>query len=216
MEPIQGRGGEIVPPLDFLRLLRKICDTHKILLLLDEIYTGLNRTGALFACEHFGVVPDVICLGKGLTSGFPLSACVGRSDIMDAWPSSNGEALHTSTFLGNPLGCAMALASLEQHAKPELAAHVRERGSWLKAALRGLHAPQVVDVRGVGLLVGVELALDGAVVNGLVKRALRDGLILLQSGPKGNVLSFSPPFAISDEEIAFTVGRIGEYLAREF
>jgi len=213
VEPIQGRGGEIVPPPDFLRMLRAICDTHKILLILDEIYTGFNRTGALFACEHSGVVPDVICLGKGLTSGFPLSACVGRSDIMDAWPASIGEALHTSTFLGNPLGCAMALASLEQHAKPELTSHVRERGERLKAALRAMHAPHVLDVRGMGLLVGLELDLDGAVVNDLVKRALRDGLILLQSGPRGDVLAFTPPFAISDEEIAFTVARVGKYLA---
>lgn len=212
VEPIQGRGGEIVPPLDFLRLLRTICDSHKILLILDEIYTGLNRTGALFACEHFGVVPDIICVGKGLTSGFPLSACVGRSDIMDAWPESMGEALHTSTFLGNPLGCAMALASLEQHAKPELAAHVRQRGRRLKAALQGISSPHVVDVRGVGLLTGLELDLDGAAVNDVVKRGLRDGLILLQSGPAGNVLGFSPPFQISDEEIAFTVERLAEYL----
>ena len=216
VEPIQGRGGEIVPPLDFLRMLRTICDTHKILLILDEIYTGFNRTGALFACEHSGVVPDVICLGKGLTSGFPLSACVGRSDIMDAWPESNGEALHTSTFLGNPLGCAMALASLEQHAKPELATHVRERGVRLKAALRELRSPHIVDIRGMGLLVGMELDLDGAALNGLVKRALRDGLILLQSGPAGNVLSFTPPFAISDEEIALTVQRLGEYLGEKW
>jgi len=213
VEPIQGRGGEIVPPPNFLRMLRTICDRHKILLILDEIYTGFNRTGALFACEHSGVVPDVICLGKGLTSGFPLSACVSRSAVMDAWPASAGEALHTSTFLGNPLGCAMALASLEQHAKPELAAHVRERGDRLQAALRAMHAPHVLDVRGMGLLVGLELDLDGAVVNELVKRALRDGLILLQSGPRGDVLAFTPPFAISDEEIAFTVARVGEYLA---
>ena len=213
LEPIQGRGGEIVPPLDFLRLLRTICDTHKILLVLDEIYTGFNRTGALFACEHFGIVPDLICLGKGLTSGFPLSACVGRSDIMDAWPASNGEALHTSTFLGNPLGCAMALASLEQHAKPEVAVHVRERGKRLKAALREIASPHIVDVRGVGLLVGVELDLDGATVNGLVKQALTAGLILLQSGPEGNVLSFTPPFAISDEEIAWTVEQLRHSLA---
>ncbi|MCX6966736.1 MAG: aspartate aminotransferase family protein [Verrucomicrobia bacterium] len=214
VEPIQGRGGEIVPPTGFLRMLRTVCDEHKMLLIADEIYTGFNRTGALFACEHSGIVPDVICLGKGLTSGFPLSACVGRSAVMDAWPESTGEALHTSTFLGNPLGCAMALASLEQHAKPELAAQVRERGERVLAALRALHAPHVVDLRGEGLLIGLELDCDGARTNDLVKRALRDGLILLQSGPKGNVLAFTPPFAISDEEIAFTVKQIGEYLAK--
>jgi 4-aminobutyrate aminotransferase-like enzyme len=212
VEPVQGRGGEIIPPLDFLRMLRAVCDTHKILLVLDEIYTGFNRTGALFACEHFGVVPDLICLGKGLTSGFPLSACVGRSDIMDAWPESTGESLHTSTFLGNPVGCAMALTSLAEHEKPELAALVRERGRVLKRALREVRSPHIVEVRGIGLLVGLELDLDGAAVSELVKRALRDGLILLQSGPAGNVLAFTPPFAISDEEIAFVTGRLQEYL----
>src|SRR4029434_9711745 len=100
----------------------------KILLVLDEIYTGFNRTGALFACDHFDVIPDLVCLGKALTGGFPLSACVGRADLMDAWPLSAGEALHTSTFLGHPVGCAMALASLVQHADPKIATHVRERG----------------------------------------------------------------------------------------
>ena len=212
-EPIQGRGGEIVPPRGFLTLLRKIADAHNIPLVLDEIYTGFNRTGALFACDHEGVVPDVICLGKGLTSGFPLSACVGRAEIMDAWPQSNGEALHTSTFLGNPLGCAMALASLEQHARPETAALVMERGARLLAALRELRSPHITDLRGVGLLVGLEFDLDGAALNDLVKRALRDGLIFLQSGPKGNILAFTPPFAISDEEIAFAVGKVRGYLA---
>jgi 4-aminobutyrate aminotransferase-like enzyme len=212
-EPVQGRGGEIVPPDGFLQLLRQFADRHGILLVLDEIYTGLNRTGALFACEHSGVIPDVICLGKGLTSGFPLSACVGRAEVMDAWPQSNGEALHTSTFLGNPLGCAMALASLEQHARPEMAAHVKARGEQLLEALGGLHSPHIVELRGLGLLVGLELDLDGADANQLVKRALRDGLIFLQSGPAGNILAFTPPFAISDEEIAFTVGKLREYLS---
>ena len=94
-------------------MLRRICDEEKILLIADEIFTGFNRTGKLFACEHFGIAPDIICLGKGLASGFPISACVGRAHVMDAWPQSTGEALHTSTFLGNPAGCAMALASLK-------------------------------------------------------------------------------------------------------
>ena len=88
VEPVQGRGGEVVPPRDFLRLLRRICDEEKILLIADEIYTGFNRTGRLFACDHSGVVPDIVCLGKALTSGFPLSACVGRADVKDAWPES--------------------------------------------------------------------------------------------------------------------------------
>jgi 4-aminobutyrate aminotransferase-like enzyme len=111
VEPVQGRGGIQVPPGEFLPRLRKICDDHGALLILDEIYTGFGRTGKWFACEHTGVMPDLICLGKALTGGFPLSACVGRAELMDtAWPASRGEAIHTSTFLGHPVGCALAQA----------------------------------------------------------------------------------------------------------
>ena len=220
VEPIQGRGGCVVPPRDFLRLLRQVCDEHKILLIADEILTGFNRTGALFACEHSGVVPDIICVGKALSGGFPLSACVGRADIMDAWPASSGEALHTSTFLGNPLGCAMALASMKIHADPQTARTVRERGEKLKTALRAIHSPHIGDVRGAGLMLGVELIEPGknepatqfAIT--LVKRALRAGIILLADSPTANVLSFTPPFSISDEEIAFAAAWLERALAQ--
>ncbi|MEO8826903.1 MAG: aspartate aminotransferase family protein [Chthoniobacterales bacterium] len=217
VEPIQGRGGEIVPPRDFLTLLRQICDEHKILLILDEIYTGFNRTGKLFACEHFPVVPDIICLGKALTGGFPLAACVARSDIMDAWPLSGGEALHTSTFLGNPVGCAMALASIEEHIKPEIADQVRKTGRNLIQSLRAVKSPLIANVRGAGLMIGMELLnADGkpATVEAIhiVKRALTDGLLLLSGGPEGNVLSFTPPFAISEEEIRFVSAKLQEYV----
>jgi 4-aminobutyrate aminotransferase-like enzyme len=217
VEPVQGRGGCVVPPRDFLPMLRTICDSHKILLIADEIYTGFNRTGALFACDHFGVVPDLVCLGKALTSGFPLSACVGRADIMDAWPLSTGEALHTSTFLGNPLGCSMAIASLRQHAEPQLAKQVREGGAKIRAALQAISSPHVGHVRGLGLMLGVELIdRSGAPATELaikiVKRALSDGILLLADSPASNVLSFAPPFAISDEEISFAVSRLQEYL----
>ena len=208
VEPVQGRGGDIVPPRDFLRLLRQICDEEKILLVLDEIYTGLNRTGRLFACDHSEVVPDIICLGKALTSGFPLSACVGRAEVMDAWPESAGEALHTSTFLGNPLGCAMALASLREHAKPETGEKVRTAGRHLRAALRKISSPQIGDVRGIGLLVGVEVvgadgSPDAEAAAQCVTGALQDGILLLSGGRHGNVLSFSPPFDLAAEETDF-------------
>ena len=211
VEPVQGRGGCIVPPCEFLPMLRAICDAHKILLIADEIYTGFNRTGALFACDHSGTVPDLVCLGKALTGGFPLSACVGRADVMDAWPDSSGEALHTSTFLGNPLGCAMALASLNAHADPQVAAHVRERGAHFTAALAALH---LGEVRGPGLMLGIELVKadgqpDGERAIAIVKAALRAGLLLLTDGPAGNVLSFAPPFAIDDTETAFVAETLG-------
>jgi 4-aminobutyrate aminotransferase-like enzyme len=216
VEPIQGRGGIVVPPPDFLRMLRAVCDTHKILLIADEIYTGFNRTGALFACELSGVAPDVICLGKGMASGFPISACVARADVMDAWPESGGEALHTSTFLGNPLGCAMALESIRQHSDPALSAQVRETGAKFKAALKKIKSPRAGEVRGAGLMLGLEVIAssgspDGAFAAAAMKRGLRDGLIFLCDSPAGNVLAFTPPFAISDDEVAFVAAKIQEY-----
>ncbi len=219
VEPIQGRGGDIVPPKDFLRLLRRICDEEKILLVADEIYTGFNRTGRLFACDHFGIVPDIICLGKALTSGFPLSACVGRADVMDAWPESAGEALHTSTFLGNPLGCAMAVASLQEHAKPETAEKVRAAGRHLRAALEAIRSPRIGDVRGVGLLLGVEMvdeagAPDAVTAGWCVESGLQEGLLLLAGGRHGNVLSLAPPFDLAPEEADFLAGRLAVILGR--
>src|SRR5262249_1332451 len=118
-EPVQVRGGINIPPPAFLPRLRQLCGRHRALLILDEIYTGFGRTGRWFACERSQTSPDLICLGKALTGGFPLSACVGRADLMDAaWPPSTGEAIHTSTFLGHPVGCAMALAQINDiHAR---------------------------------------------------------------------------------------------------
>lgn len=218
VEPVQGRGGDIVPPRDFLRLLRRICDEEKILLITDEIYTGLNRTGRLFACDHSGVVPDIICLGKALTSGFPLSACVGRSDVMDAWPESTGEALHTSTFLGNPLGCAMAIASLNEHAKPETSEKVRTAGRHLLTALEKIRSPRIGDVRGVGLLAGIEIvtpegAPDATAAGQCVMDALQGGILLLSGGRHGNVLSLAPPFDITPDETNFLVRHLGKMLS---
>ena len=216
VEPIQGRGGIIPPPRDFLPMLRRICDEEKILLIADEIFTGFNRTGKLFACDHFGVAPDIICLGKGLASGFPISACVGRSHIMDAWPPSTGEALHTSTFLGNPLGCAMALASVELHAQPETAKQVRTQGRKLREALRAIDSP-AANLRGAGLMLGLEIATPSGEANtdlaiAIIQRSLADGLLLLADGPASNVLSFTPPFSITDEEIAFLAAHLQRYL----
>ena len=111
-EPIQGRGGVIVPPAEFLPGLRYRADGQKTVLILDEIYTGFSRTGKAFACEHDNVTPDLLCLGKGLTGAFPLSVCLGTPEVMASWPVSTGEAIHTSTFLGNPR-CALGIRSIE-------------------------------------------------------------------------------------------------------
>lgn len=208
VEPIQGRGGCIMPPPSFLLMLRDICDRRGLLLIVDEILTGLNRTGALFACDHAGVIPDMICIGKSLTGGYPLSACVGRASVMDSWPVSTGEALHTSTYLGNPVGCAMALASLKKHMHPMMTDHVRERGEKFITALEAIRSPEIAQVRGLGLMIGMEIVTKDGKPNGkraiqIVKQGLQDGLILLADSPKSNVLSFIPPFSIKDDEIAF-------------
>src|SRR6185295_14041328 len=151
---IQARGGINIPPLEFLPMLQRLCHEHCALLILDEIYTGLGRTGAWFACEHSGVTPDLICLGKALTGGFPLSACVGRADLMDAaWPVSSGEAVHTSTFLGHPVGCAMALAQIGEVRRLKLAQRSASLGNYLLRELRSVanHPQYEVTVRGLGL-----------------------------------------------------------------
>ena len=220
VEPVQARGGCNVPPEEFLPGLRKICDEHGALLILDEIYTGFGRTGKWFACEHGGVVPDLICLGKALTGGFPLSACVGRADLMDAaWPASRGEAMHTSTFLGHPVGCAMALAQIREIRKRDLPKHSAELGGFLLAELRAKipGSKFKVAVRGLGLMAGVELRLaDGrpateAVLHA-VKAMLQRGYLLLPEGEHGNVISFTPPLTITRAQLAKTVGALAEVL----
>jgi 4-aminobutyrate aminotransferase-like enzyme len=217
VEPCQGRGGEVIPPLDFIRMLRHLCDTYKILLVFDEIYTGFNRTGTLFASDQFGVYPDIICLGKGLTTAFPLSACVGRAEVMDAWPRSQGEALHTTTFLGNPLGCAAALVSINLHLGSGTAGRVRMLGDRLRERLSPVIPSSRGNLRGLGLMTGLELVRedgspDTRLAAKIVRLALKDGLILLVGGPDGNVLSFTPPFCIEPEEIDFACTRIQGYL----
>jgi 4-aminobutyrate aminotransferase/(S)-3-amino-2-methylpropionate transaminase len=128
VEPIQGRGGERIPPDGFLTALRALCDREGLLLIADEVYTGFGRTGRWFACDHESVVPDLLCVGKGLASGMPISACIGRAAVMDAWPPSRGEALHTQTFLGHPPGCAAALAAIAVIEDEKLVQRAAERG----------------------------------------------------------------------------------------
>jgi 4-aminobutyrate aminotransferase-like enzyme len=202
LEPIQGRGGVIVPPAGFLRALRALCDARGLLMVLDEIYTGFGRTGTMFACEHEDVVPDLLCVGKALAGGVPLAAAIGSARTMHAWPKSAGEALHTSTFLGNPLACAAALANLGELARLDVLGRVRAREAALGARLRELlRYEHVHDVRGVGFLWAVEFARS-AFANRVVVRALANGLVLLQSGPTGTSITVAPPLVIEDEQLA--------------
>ena len=202
LEPIQGRGGVIVPPPGFLRALRALCDERGLLLILDEIYTGFGRTGAMFVCDREGVVPDLLCVGKALGGGVPLSATIGTPRAMDAWPVSAGEAIHTSTFLGNPLACAAALANLDELERLDAIGRVRARESALGARLRALLSyPSVRDVRGVGFLWAVEFA-HAAFANRVVVRGLALGVILLQSGATGTSITIAPPLTIENDQLA--------------
>lgn len=202
VEPLQGRGGCIVPPAGYLRGLREICDSLGILLVFDEIYTGFGRTGTMFACEREGVVPDILCAGKAMANGFPISAAIARPAIMDVWPESPGEALHTSTYLGNPMACAAALANLGEIERLQLPQRANELGARLGERLEALRANDaVIDVRGRGLMWGIELA-GVQHAERAVKDALKAGVILLQAGPAGNVLSITPPLVISEEQLA--------------
>jgi 4-aminobutyrate aminotransferase-like enzyme len=224
VEPVQARGGCNVPPPGFLPLLRKLCDESGTLLILDEIYTGFGRTGKWFACEHPGVIPDLICLGKALTGGFPLSACVGRADLMDAaWPASTGEAIHTSTFLGHPVGCAMALAQISEIEKTALPEHSAGLGEFLLQELSTIEAPEhnvACSARGLGLMAGLELNLPGGkpatqMALDTIKKLLHRGYIFLPEGEHGNVISFTPPLTITKTQLAKAVKELNAVLNDE-
>ncbi len=221
VEPIQARGGTNIPPLEFLPLLRKLCDEFGALLILDEIYTGFGRTGKWFACEHSKTIPDLICLGKALTGGFPLSACVGRANVMDAaWPASNGEAIHTSTFLGHPVGCAMALAQIAELKKFKLPERSAALGKFLLGELNQLithHSSLITSSRGLGLMAAVEINLpDGKPATELalsaIKKLLHRGYIFLPEGEHGNIISFTPPLTINEAQLKCAVAELKKVL----
>jgi 4-aminobutyrate aminotransferase-like enzyme len=223
VEPVQARGGCNIPPTEFLPLLRKLCDEHGALLILDEIYTGFGRTGKWFACEHSGVVPDLICLGKALTGGFPLSACVGRADLMDAaWPASTGEAIHTSTFLGHPVGCAMALAQIAEIEKLNLPDQSAELGAHLLQLLQSEISSLKfrIQMRGLGLMAAVEINLpDGkpatAAAIQAIKTLLQRGYIFLPEGEHGNIISFTPPLTITQAQLTKAVAALQKVLTTD-
>lgn len=196
VEPVQGRAGVRIPPPGYLGALAEAVRARGALLVADEIFTGLGRTGALLASSHDGVVPDLVCLGKALGGGLPLSACCGPARVMDAWPPSSGEAVHTSTFLGHPLACAAALGFLEALETDRLAARAAERGrealSFLRRAL-----PEDVAAWGRGLMIGLGPAPAAAVT----AQALDDGLIVLPAGAGGDVVQITPPAVVDPTEL---------------
>jgi 4-aminobutyrate aminotransferase / (S)-3-amino-2-methylpropionate transaminase / 5-aminovalerate transaminase len=214
IEPIQGRAGVRVADPYFLKGLRRLSRENKIVLIFDEIYTGLGRTGRWFAMDHFGVTPDIICLGKALAHGFPFSACVGKRELMKAWGPSQGEAKHTSTFLGHPLGCQMGLATLEILKEDGLLKRVKTQGVFLQKGLEFLAQkfPRLVkEIRGRGLMWGMEFK-ESSLAHFLMKRLLKRGIILLTSGPQNEVLTFTPCFIVNRVQLQAALDAIGEEL----
>ncbi len=204
VEPVLGEGGYVVPPKAFMPRLRKLCDQHDILLIADEVQSGYGRTGTMFACEHTRVVPDIMTLAKSIASGLPLSAVVASSRLMDQWEP----AAHGSTFGGNPVACAAGIATLDVFEQEGILANTVARGAELVRRLQELKArtPSIGDVRGLGLMVGVELVKkDGAPDKELQTRirkvCLDSGLVILSCGAHDNVLRIVPPLNVSQEEL---------------
>jgi 4-aminobutyrate aminotransferase/(S)-3-amino-2-methylpropionate transaminase len=207
VEPVQGEGGFYIAPPVFLRELRTLCDRHGILLIVDEVQTGFARTGKMFAIEHSGVVPDLMTVAKSLAGGVPLSAVVGRADIMDA-PLPGGLG---GTYAGSPLGCAAALAVLDVIESEGLCARAERQGAMLRARLEDMRSrwPCIGEVRGLGAMVAMELVRDrrpdspdAEITKALVQSAGRRGLVLLSCGIYGNVIRFLAPLTIPDAQLA--------------
>jgi 4-aminobutyrate aminotransferase-like enzyme len=202
LEPIVGREGVLVPPLGWLPAISEICRRQATLLIADEIFTGFGRTGRLFAVEHEGVRPDVLCCGKALGGGLPIAAVVARRELFRCWETP-GEAFHTATFLANPLACAAALATLEILEEEDLPARAARLGEDLGRRLRTWpdRFDTVEEVRGRGLLWGIQLRTREAAKQWTAEAWSR-GVLLLAGGPEGRVAQIVPPLTIKEEQIA--------------
>ncbi|HXE95527.1 MAG TPA: aspartate aminotransferase family protein [Dongiaceae bacterium] len=204
IEPVLGEGGYVPAPAEFLAGLRRLCYDHGIMLIFDEVQSGMGRCGDWFASQTYGVTPDILTVAKGIASGFPLSAVVARNELMDQWPTW----AHGTTFGGNPVSCAAAGATIEAIRDDGLLARCREVGRATVDRLRAFQAdhPMVGDVRGRGLMIGVELVEPdgtpaGAACGRVMERCLQQGLIVINCGPERNIIRLIPPLIISDEEM---------------
>jgi 4-aminobutyrate aminotransferase len=211
---VQGEGGYVPAPEGFLKGLRRICDEHGILLVVDEVQSGMGRTGKMFACDHYDVKADIVCIAKGIASGLPMGACVARADLMDWKPGA-----HASTFGGNPVCLASALKTIELLER-ELVANSAEVGGYLKRGLEKLMSKYdcIGDVRGMGMMLGVEFVKDRTTRT--PDPDLRDrvevasfarGLILLGAG--ANTIRWSPPLILTKENVDVALEIFDEAIA---
>jgi acetylornithine/LysW-gamma-L-lysine aminotransferase len=208
LEPIRGEGGVRIPPDEFLPGARALCDEKNVLLILDEVQTSFGRTGKLFACEHWGVTPDVMCLAKPFAGGLPIGMTVAKENIMSSFKV--GE--HSSTFSGSPLVCAAACAAINVLVEDKLAERAATLGGYFKAKLEELQAKYkiVKEVRGLGLMLGVELRYD---VRNIILKTMDRGVLILDAGR--NVLRFLPPLVIEKEQIDKTISVLDEVIGEE-
>ena len=218
IEPVLGEGGYVPVPVEFLREVRALCDRHGILLIADEVQTGYGRTGRMWGFEHAGVVPDVVCAAKGIANGLPLGAVVARRELHERW----GKGAHGSTFGGNPVSCAAGIAVLETIEREALVANAAARGEQLLAGLRSLEGayPGIGDVRGRGLMVGVEFVQDrstkepdGATGDAVIARCADRGLLLLTCGPAHNIVRWLPPLDATTAEVDEALAIFADVLA---
>ena len=202
VEPILGRGGCVVPPRGFLAELAALAREHGALVVADEIWTGLGRSGAMLRAQAEGVVPDVVCLGKGLGGGVPISACIGTEAVMRAW-RREPEVVHTSTFAGAPVACAAAIATLDVLSRERLVEQSRERGARFLAALAAELAsvPGVAAVRGAGFMIGIDLGARPGAATRAQARFLEAGYVVSTGGGGREVVVLTPPLTISDAQL---------------
>jgi 4-aminobutyrate aminotransferase len=210
IEPVLGEGGYVPAPARFLQGVAARCAEHDILFVADEVQTGFGRTGEMFAVTHAGIEPDVLCMAKGIASGFPFSALGARAEIMARWPKGS----HGGTYGGNPIACAAALASIEVLTEPGFLDNVNARGAQLRAGLAKLAASdaRIVHVRGLGLMVASEFS-DAATCDAVRRHCLEHGkLLLMNAGTYGTVLRWMPPLVVDESEISLALDAFADAL----
>ena len=207
LEPVLGEGGYVPAPDRFLRGVVDICRENGILFVADEVQSGFARTGRMFAVDHYDVSPDIICMAKGIASGFPFAALGTTEELSARWPKGS----HGGTYGGNAIGCAAALATIEVLSAPGFLENVNARGQQLMDGLRDLQAyePAITQVRGLGLMVGTELN-DPSRVSSIQSRCLAEGhLILMNAGTDGRTLRWMPPLVVNEREIDLALAAFG-------
>ncbi|MFH1234428.1 MAG: aspartate aminotransferase family protein [Candidatus Diapherotrites archaeon] len=206
VEPIQGEAGVILPDKDYLKQAREICDRHNALLIIDEVQSGMCRTGKMFAFEHYSVEPDILCLAKALASGIPIGATIVTEEIASSIPKLS----HSSTFGGNPLACAAASATIDEMLEKKLAERSADSGEYFMEKLKGISSPRVREVRGKGLMVAVELKER---VTPFLMKLMDEGVLAIAAGQ--TTMRLYPPLTVSKQEIDSCVEKLGKVLLHE-